>query len=130
LKPFSAQPVVYIVATSNPGDKMGKGFLGEFEQMILLAVLQQGDSAFGLEVRREIERSANRKVSRSGFYTTVDRLVKKGYLEWTKGAPQDPKRTATVRKFSVTPAGMNALRTSQRALKALTRGLDHLLEEA
>ena len=108
---------------------MSHGFLGEFEQMVLLAVLQRGDSAFGLEVRREIEQSAERSVSRSAFYTTVDRLVKKGYLEWTEESPQDPYRTATVRKFTVTADGMNMLRASQRAFRTLARGLDELLEE-
>jgi DNA-binding PadR family transcriptional regulator len=122
--------VVYIVATFDQSGEMPRSTLGEFEQMVLLAVLQQGDSAFGLEVRREIETSASRKVSRSAFYTTVDRLVKKGYLEWTEESPRDLYRTATVRKFSVTPGGMEALRASQRALKALARGLDQLLEEA
>ena len=57
-----------------------KSFLGEFEQMVLLAILQQGSNAYGLEVRKELERSAAREVSRGAFYTTLDRLEKKGYL--------------------------------------------------
>ena len=65
---------------------MAKGFLGEFEQMVLLAILQQGEQAFGLEVRREIERSANRKVSRGAFYTTLDRM-EKGIRDMERGGP-------------------------------------------
>jgi PadR family transcriptional regulator PadR len=104
--------------------------LGEFEQLVLLAILQEGETAFGLEVRREIERSARRKVSRGAFYTTLDRLEKKGFLGWEEAAPTDPSRTAPLRRFRVTPAGLAALRASRRALQALWRGLDDILEEA
>ena len=109
---------------------MAKGFLGEFEQMVLLAILQQDDRAFGLEVRREIEHSADRKVSRGAFYTTLDRMEKKGYVSWTREDPDDPARSAPVRLFTVTPTGLGALRASHRALRTLGRGLDKMLEES
>ncbi len=104
--------------------------LGEFEQLVLLAILQQGETAFGLEVRGEIERSAGRSVSRGAFYTTLDRMERKGYLAWEEATPADPARTAPLRRFRVTPAGLAALRVSRRALLALWRGLDEVLEES
>jgi len=104
--------------------------LGEFEQLVLLAILQRGEAAFGLEVREEIERSAGRTVSRGAFYTTLDRLEKKRYLAWEEAVPEDPGRSAPLRRFSVTPAGLEALRASRRALQALWRGLDEILEES
>lgn len=106
-----------------------KSFLGEFEQMVLLAILQQGDRAFALEVRREIERSAERTVSRGAFYTTLDRLEDKGFVEWSEAESGDPRRTGPLRLFSVTPEGLDALRTSRRAYDTLSRGLDELLGE-
>lgn len=109
---------------------MSKGFLGEFEQMVLLAILQMGEKAFGLEIRREIEESAGRAVSRGAFYTTLDRMEKKGYLEWTEKVPEDAERKAPLRRFSLTPEGMRALRASHRAVSNLSRGLDQLLEES
>ena len=109
---------------------MSKGFLGEFEQMVLLAILQMNDRAFGLEIRREIERSAERSVSRGAFYTTLDRMEKKGYLRWTEEVPEDPNRNAPLRLFSLTPEGLRALRASHRAVSNLSRGLDQLLEES
>lgn len=105
-------------------------FLGEFEQMVLLAVLQQRDEAFALEVRREIERSAQRSVSRGAFYTTLDRLERKGFVEWTETVSDDPRRTGPLRIFSVTPQGLEAVRTSRRAFDRLSRGLDEVLGEA
>jgi DNA-binding PadR family transcriptional regulator len=102
-------------------------FLGEFEQMVLLAILQQGDRAFALEVRREIESSAGRKVSRGAFYTTLDRLEGKGMVVWQEETPTDIRRSGPLRLYQVTPAGLKALRESRRALDALSRGLDSVL---
>ncbi|MGD2071235.1 MAG: helix-turn-helix transcriptional regulator [Gemmatimonadota bacterium] len=104
-------------------------FLGEFEQMVLLAILQQDEQAFALEVRREIEHSADRKVSRGAFYTTLDRLERKGYVRWTEEEPADGRTAGPVRRFEVTDDGVAALRTSRAALDALWRGLDGLLGE-
>jgi DNA-binding PadR family transcriptional regulator len=106
------------------------GFLGEFEKMVLLAILQQGDAAFALEVRREIERSAQRPVSRGAFYTTLDRLEQKGLLQWAEETPDDPRRNVPLRRFTVTEAGMEALRASWKALDTLARGLDSVLRRA
>jgi len=106
-----------------------KSFLGEFEQMVLLAVLQQKERAFALEVRRELERSANRSVSRGAFYTTLERLGKKGLVRWIEEIPEDPHRSGPLRRFDVTAEGLTALRDSRRALEALSRGLDGVLGE-
>lgn len=103
-------------------------FLGEFEQMVLLAILQQGENAFALEVRREIEESAGRSVSRGAFYTTLDRLEGKGMVEWTEAEP-GARRSGPLRRFAVTPMGIQALRASRRALETLWSGLDLLAEE-
>jgi len=107
-----------------------KSFLGEFEQMVLLGILQQRDEAFALEVRREIERSARRTVSRGAFYTTLDRLERKGYVSWTEETSDDPRRTGPLRRFEVTDDGLVALQESRRAFETLSRGLDGLLGEA
>ncbi|MDA0329904.1 MAG: PadR family transcriptional regulator [Gemmatimonadetes bacterium] len=106
-----------------------KSFLGEFEQMVLLAILQQADEAFALEVRREIERSAERTVSRGAFYTTLDRLERKGFVRWTDAVSQDTRRSGPLRRFAVTRAGLVALRESRKAFDTLSRGLDRLLGE-
>lgn len=104
-------------------------FLGEFEQMVLLAILQRGDEAFALEVRREIEASADRRVSRGAFYTTLDRLERKGFVTWTEEEPPERRRGGALRRFRVTDAGLDALRVSRHALENLWRGLDGLLVE-
>lgn len=105
-------------------------FLGEFEQMVLLAILQMGDHAFGLEVRREIESSTNRRVSRGAFYTTLDRLEQKGYVTWEEVPPTGDRAGAPMRRFEVTGEGLTVLRASRRALFHLWRGLDEVMEDA
>ena len=54
------------------------GVLGEFEQLILLAVLRLGEQAYGVSIRREIELYAERQVSPGALYTTLERLERKG----------------------------------------------------
>ena len=61
---------------------MALSYIGEFEQMVLLAVLQQGEEAYAIQVRKELERSAQRPVSRGALYRTFDRLEAKGYVDW------------------------------------------------
>lgn len=105
-----------------------KSFLGEFEQMVLLAVLQKGNDAYGVEVRREIEESTGKAVSRGAFYTTLDRLESKGYLRWSTRPVDDTWRGGLPqRHFEVTDTGLAQLRRSRRALDRLSRGLDEIL---
>jgi DNA-binding PadR family transcriptional regulator len=105
-------------------------FLGEFEQMVLLAILQRRATAFGLEVRREIEESTGKEVSRGAFYTTVDRLERKGFVSWSEAPPGGPRGGAPQRLFRVTGAGIEALRVSRQALETLSRDLDKLWKES
>lgn len=105
-----------------------KSFLGEFEQMVLLAILQCGDRAFALEVRQEIEQSADRRVTRGAFYTTLDRLERKGLVGWTEATPAGARGTALLRRYAVTPQGLEALRTTRKALLKLWRGLHGVVE--
>ena len=103
-------------------------FLGEFEQMVLLAILQCGSKANGYEIRLELERSAGRTVSKGAFYTTLDRLEGKGYLTWEARVAENGGSTLPQRHFNVTPQGLDELRRSREALLSLWRGLDGLLE--
>jgi DNA-binding PadR family transcriptional regulator len=110
---------------------MALSYIGEFEQMVLLAVLQQRDEAYAIDVRKELERSAQRPVSRGALYRTFDRLEAKGYVDWElqDGNPIPERGGHPMRKFRVTEAGLQALRTSRSALLKLWRGLEAVLDE-
>ena len=101
----------------------------EFEQMVLLAVLQAGDDAYGLEIRQELEARAGRKVSHGAAYVTLERLVKKGYAETWMGEPSSQRGGRAKRHFRVTAAGIAALRDSHEAMQGLRDGLEKFLEE-
>jgi DNA-binding PadR family transcriptional regulator len=87
-------------------------FLGEFEQIVLLAVLHLGEGAYGTTVRREIETRTARPVSIGAAYATLDRLVEKGYLRAREEG--DTERGGRVRRFfTVTPSGIGALQDAR-----------------
>jgi PadR family transcriptional regulator, regulatory protein PadR len=104
-------------------------YLGEFEQLLLLAVLRLGADAYGLDIARELEARAGRTVSRGALYTSLDRLEDKGLLRW-KAAEGTPARNGLPRRlYAVTPGGVAALRSSRDTLRRMWRGLDHLFKE-
>ena len=105
-----------------------KKFLGEFEQMVLLAILQCGKDANALEIRRELEASADRTVTKGAFYTTLDRLEKKRYLTWHARKAERGRGGLPQRHFAVTPEGIAELQRAREALTRLWRGLDQVLE--
>ena len=110
---------------------MGGNYIGEFEQMVLLAMLQQGEKAYAIDVRRELERCAGRSVSRGALYRTFDRLEEKGYVEWEleDGSPVPDRGGHPMRLFRVTETGLDVLRASRNALLKLWHGLDAVLEK-
>lgn len=100
--------------------------LGEFEQMVLLAVLctrQGGGEAYGITIHAELERRAERKVSRGAVYMTLDRLEKKGLLSSTTSPPTAERGGRSRRCYEVTRPALAALHAAQRALTRLWEGL-------
>lgn len=111
---------------------MPPGHIGEFEQMVLLAVLQSAGEAYAPHIRGVLQERAGRSVSRGALYRTFDRLAAKGLLEWeTEDSNPIPERGgAPMRRFGVTPEGRRALRVSREALLNLWDGVEPELEEA
>jgi len=104
------------------------GHLGEFEQVVLLAILQAGEQAYALSIIRELDRRATRRVDRGALYKTLDRMESKGLVKW-KTEPATPTRGGHRRRlFKVTPAGVRALQASRNALFRLWDGLEPVLE--
>ena len=97
---------------------MGRGdYLGEFEQVVLLAIARLGGDAYGMRIRAEIEERAGRRTSIGAVYATLERLVSKGYSR-ESDLPGGKERSGLARRFyAVTPAGRAALEEA-RALQA------------
>jgi DNA-binding PadR family transcriptional regulator len=104
-------------------------YLGEFEHMVLLAILRLGDKAYGMSIRDELDARTGREVTRSTIYITLERLVKKSYLSSRMGDPSPERGGRAKRYYGLTPAGRAALRTSGQALLNLWAGHTSLLEE-
>ena len=108
---------------------MPPAHLGEFEHLLLLTVLRLGSTAHGVDIARELEERAGRRVSRGALYTSLDRLETKGLLRW-KVAAGTPARDGIPRRlYAVTPAGLSALRASRDVLRRMWQGLDPVLKE-
>jgi len=98
--------------------------LGEFEQIVLLAVLRLDDGAYAVAVREEIRVCTGRDVARGSIYITLDRLETKGYLRSSFGDPTPERGGRAKRYYTLRPRGLEALRESRRALVALWRGVE------
>jgi DNA-binding PadR family transcriptional regulator len=101
-----------------------RDFLGEFEHIIVLALLRLQDQAYGVTVRREIESRTRREVSIGAVYATLDRLERKGYVKSHRGDPTPERGGRSKRFFRVTATGVAAVNRTQRALHRMTDGLD------
>ena len=102
--------------------------LGEFEQMILLAVLHLGDDAYGVSIVDAIEERSGRPVSRGSLYVTFDRLEAKGYITSKLGLAGEARRGKQRRYITVTKKGLTALREARQALLGMWQGLEPILE--
>jgi DNA-binding PadR family transcriptional regulator len=101
--------------------------LGEFEQVVLLAILRLADDAYAVTIRDEILRCTGRDVSRGSVYITLDRLETKGYLR-SRLADSTPERGGRAKRYyALRPRAVEALREGRRALVALWRGLESVL---
>jgi DNA-binding PadR family transcriptional regulator len=103
--------------------------LGEFEQLVLLALVRLRDNAYGVTIRAEIERRAGREVSIAAVYTTLDRLERKRFVSSWIGEPTAQRGGRSKRYFRLEPAGADALAASYRSYKSMVAGLERQLEK-
>jgi PadR family transcriptional regulator, regulatory protein PadR len=97
--------------------------LGDFEQMVLLAILRLGETAYGVTVRQEITSRTGRKLSPGALYTTMDRLEDKGMVTSRFGDPTPERGGRAKRFFSVSAKGVQAVVRAQLSYKRLMEGL-------
>lgn len=103
-------------------------FLGEFEQLLLLALLRLGTDAYGTRIRAEIEARTGRTVSPGAIYTALDRLERRGLVSSRLGEPTPQRGGKRKRYYRLQPAGAALLRDAQSALARMSRGLKPKLE--
>jgi PadR family transcriptional regulator, regulatory protein PadR len=97
--------------------------LGEFEQIVLLAILRLGEQAYGATVRDVIVARTNRQPSAGALYTTLDRLEEKGLVTSQFGDPTPQRGGRAKRFFKVSAEGVEAVARAQRSYQRLLKGL-------
>ncbi|HET9263186.1 MAG TPA: helix-turn-helix transcriptional regulator [Vicinamibacterales bacterium] len=103
-------------------------YLGEFEQIVLIAVLRLGENAYAIPIREEIEQRTGRKIARGALYTALDRLEAKRCLRSNMSEPLPERGGRSRRYFTVTSTGLAAVRATRQSLLRLWQGLEGLLE--
>jgi DNA-binding PadR family transcriptional regulator len=105
-------------------------YLGEFEYAVLLAILHLDQEAYAVPVRELIEERTGRPVARGALYTALDRLEAKGCLRSRMGESTEERGGKARRYFTVTAAGLKAIKATHGALASMARGLETLLERS
>ena len=109
---------------------MTRTYLGEFEHLVLLAILRLGDAAYAPAILDELERRTGRSPSPGSMYVTLDRLEEKGFLRSRLADAHDERGGRPRRYVTVTALGLREVRASRTALLKLWRGLEGVLENS
>jgi DNA-binding PadR family transcriptional regulator len=102
--------------------------LGEFEQLVLIAIVRLESEAYGATIRRDIESRTGRRLSISAVYTTLERLELKGCVRSWVGEPTAERGGRRRKYFELQPAGARALRAAYSAYTGMAAGLERRLK--
>jgi PadR family transcriptional regulator PadR len=97
--------------------------IGDFEQLILFALVRLGADAYGVTIRREIEMRTNRAISPGALYTALDRLEKRGLVTSRLGDPTPERGGKRKRLYTLQPAGERALARVYESLRQMASGV-------
>ncbi|MGE0590039.1 MAG: PadR family transcriptional regulator [Cyclobacteriaceae bacterium] len=100
--------------------------LGEFEELILLAVCILGENAYGISVKEEVEKHSERSVLLGAVHITLYRLQDKGLLKSKLGGQSDKRGDRRKRLFNVTDLGMKQLKASQEVRQQMWKLIPQL----
>jgi PadR family transcriptional regulator PadR len=99
-----------------------RDYLGEFEQLVLLAIVRLSENAYGMTIRREIEKRAGRPTSIGAVYLTLDRMEQKGFIQSNLGEATPERGGRAKRFFKVNPSGREMLDKSLLAVQKMALG--------
>jgi DNA-binding PadR family transcriptional regulator len=98
--------------------------LGEFEQLLLLALVRLGDGAYGVAIRQEIEKRTGRMISAGAVYTALDRMESRGFVSSKTGEPTAQRGGRRKKHYKLEPAGAKALSRSYQAIRDMVKGME------
>ncbi|MGD2071253.1 MAG: PadR family transcriptional regulator [Gemmatimonadota bacterium] len=109
---------------------MSRESIGEFEKLVLLAVVRLDTDAYGAAIVREIEERTGRTAAGGAVYVALRRLERKGLLSSRKGETTPDRGGRPKRYYRIGREGLAALRQARDEWTAMTRGIEERLEEA
>ena len=101
--------------------------LGEFELMVMLAVLHRRDDAYGVTIADELEERSGRSTSRGALYVTLKRLEEKGFLTSRLDRAHEQRGGRRRRYYRPTPDGVAAVGEAREAMRRMWSGLEQEL---
>lgn len=99
-----------------------KDYLGEFEELVLLAILRLGSNAYGMQIRKALE-EVGRYTSIGALYATLERLEQKGFVKSWQGKATPERGGRAKRYFAIDALGLRVLNETQRCREAMIRGI-------
>lgn len=106
-----------------------RSYFGEFELMVMLALIRLGKDAYGVLISREIETRTGREVVVGSIYATLERLEEKGLVSSYLGDPTPERGGRARRYFRATKKGLQKVYETREALTTLWRALPRLKGE-
>ena len=104
--------------------------LGDFEQLVMLAVMRLDEDAYGTSIREELKARAEREVSPGAIFTTLERLESRGLVTSRYGEPTPERGGRSKRFYKLSAEGRRSLARSLRAVRRLMQGLEPRLERS
>jgi len=101
-------------------------YLGNFELVVMLALIRLGENAYGVPIAREIEVRSGRRVSLGSIYATLERLEAKGLVSSELGEPTSERGGRAKKYFRISGMGLREVRATQRMLMKSWQGLRQL----
>ncbi|MGZ8237040.1 MAG: PadR family transcriptional regulator [Methylobacter sp.] len=95
--------------------------LGDLEKFIMMAILNNHNDSYGVEIKRDIKENINKDISVGALYTTLDRLEAKGLIVSKLGEATEERGGRAKKYFQVTALGQNTLNDSLREIKQMTK---------
>jgi DNA-binding PadR family transcriptional regulator len=100
-----------------------RAYLGDLEEIVLLAVARCEPEAYGMRIRQEIEAQTQRNVAIGAVYASLERLEDKGYIKPSRPPAHALRDPRARRFFTVTPAGVRAAEDTAALRDRLWQGL-------